>query len=124
MASSSSAEGRSVSLGGRVGVNAGTEPSRDDSAMSYAHLRRGSLCSARVAVATTIATTLTANYVDVHPGTNTLSGGALTHGFQAAFYVLAGIAVLGAVVAAVLTESRPRVDEAEPAEDAVFAEAA
>jgi hypothetical protein len=34
------------------------------------------------------------------------------------------IAVLGAVVAAVLTESRPRVAEAEPAEDAVFAEAA
>jgi hypothetical protein len=67
---------------------------------------------------------LTANYVDVHPGTNALSGGALTHGFQAAFYVLAGIAVLGAVVAAVLTESRARVAEAEPAEDAVLAEAA
>jgi len=77
-----------------------------------------------VAVATTIATTLTANYVDVHPGTNALSGGALTHGFQAAFYVLAGIAVLGAVVAAVLTESRARIAEAEPAEDDVLAEAA
>ena len=77
-----------------------------------------------VAVATTIATTLTANYVDVHPGTNALAGGALTHGFQAAFYVLAGIAVVGAVVAAVLTESHPRVAEAEPAKDAVFAEAA
>ncbi|HEY8725232.1 MAG TPA: DHA2 family efflux MFS transporter permease subunit [Gaiellaceae bacterium] len=77
-----------------------------------------------VAVATTIATTLTANYVDAHPGTSVLAGGALTHGFQAAFYVLAGIAVLGAVVAAVLTESRPRVAEAEPAEDAVLAQAA
>jgi MFS family permease len=77
-----------------------------------------------VAVATTIATTLTANYVDVHPGTSALAGGALTHGFQAAFYALAGIAVLGAVVAAVLTESRPRVAAAEPAEDAVLAEAA
>jgi EmrB/QacA subfamily drug resistance transporter len=77
-----------------------------------------------VAVATTIATTLTANYVDVHPGTNALSGGALTHGFQAAFYVLAGIAAFGAVVAAVLTESHSRVAEAEPAEEPVFAEAA
>jgi EmrB/QacA subfamily drug resistance transporter len=77
-----------------------------------------------VAVATTIATTLTANYVDVHPGTSALSGGALTHGFQAAFYVLAGIAVFGAVVAAILTESRPRVAGAELAEDAVLAEAA
>ena len=77
-----------------------------------------------VAVATTIATTLTANYVDVHPGTSALGGGALTHGFQAAFYVLAGIAVFGAVVAAVFTESHSRVAEAEPAEDAVLAEAA
>jgi EmrB/QacA subfamily drug resistance transporter len=77
-----------------------------------------------VAVATTIATTLTANYVDVHPGTNALSGGALTHGFQAAFYVLAGIAVFGAVVAAVFTESHSRVADAEPAENEVLAEAA
>jgi EmrB/QacA subfamily drug resistance transporter len=77
-----------------------------------------------VAVATTIATTLTANYVDVHPGTNALSGGALTHGFQAAFYVLAGIAVFGAVVAAVFTESHSRVADAEPSENEVLAEAA
>ena len=77
-----------------------------------------------VAVATTIATTLTANYVDVHPGASALSGGALTHGFQAAFYVLAGIAVFGAVVAAVLTESHSRVAVAEPAEEPVLAEAA
>jgi EmrB/QacA subfamily drug resistance transporter len=77
-----------------------------------------------VAVATTIATTLTANYVDVHPGTNALSGGALTHGFQGAFYVLAGIAVFGAVVAAVFTESHARVADAEPTENEVFAEAA
>jgi EmrB/QacA subfamily drug resistance transporter len=77
-----------------------------------------------VAVATTIATTLTANYVDAHPGANALAGGALTHGFQGAFYALAGIAVLGAVVAGVLTESHVRVADAEPAEDAVLAEAA
>ena len=77
-----------------------------------------------VAVATTIATTLTANYVDVHPGASALSGGALTHGFQAAFYVLAGIAVFGAVVAAVFTESHSRVADAEPTENEVLAEAA
>jgi EmrB/QacA subfamily drug resistance transporter len=77
-----------------------------------------------VAVATTIATTLTANYVDVHPGTNALAGGALTHGFQAAFYVLAGIAVFGAIVAAVFTESHSRVADAQSAEEPVFAEAA
>jgi EmrB/QacA subfamily drug resistance transporter len=77
-----------------------------------------------VAVATTIATTLTANYVDVHPGVTALSGGALTHGFQAAFYALAGIALLGAIVAGILTESHARIAEIEPTADAVFAEAA
>jgi hypothetical protein len=54
----------------------------------------------------------------------TANGGALTHGFQAAFYVLAGIAVFGAIVAAVLTESHARVADAEPAEEPVLAEAA
>jgi hypothetical protein len=77
-----------------------------------------------VAVATTIATTLTAGYVDVHPGVTALSGGALTHGFQAAFYALAGIALLGAIVAGILTESHARIAEVEPTADAVFAEAA
>lgn len=43
---------------------------------------------------------------------------------EAAFYVLAGIAVFGAVVAAVFTESHSRVADAEPAEEPVFAEAA
>jgi EmrB/QacA subfamily drug resistance transporter len=59
-----------------------------------------------VAVATTIATTFTTRYVDAHPGASPLSGSALNHGFQIAFYVLAGIATVGAVLAAVLTESR------------------
>ena len=77
-----------------------------------------------VAVATTIATTLTANYVDVHPGTSALSGGALTHGFQAAFYVLAGIAVFGAVVAAGLHGVALASRRGRAAEDAVLAEAA
>ena len=41
------------------------------------------------------------------PGNAALSGAALTHGFQIAFYVLAAVAVLGAVLAAVLVESKP-----------------
>ena len=47
-----------------------------------------------------------------------LSGAALTHGFQVAFYALAAIAAAGAVVAAVLTESRAvTVAPAEPVEE-------
>jgi EmrB/QacA subfamily drug resistance transporter len=65
-----------------------------------------------VAVATTVATTFTSHYVSDHPGATPLSGAALTHGFQIAFYVLAGLAALGAVLAALLVESRP-ADAAE-----------
>jgi EmrB/QacA subfamily drug resistance transporter len=59
-----------------------------------------------VAIATTIATTFTAHYVSAHAGTTAVSGAALTHGFQIAFYVLAVLAGLGAVVAALMLESK------------------
>jgi MFS family permease len=65
-----------------------------------------------VAAATTIATTFTNHYVDSHAGVSPLSGAALTHGFQIAFYVLAATAAVGAVVAGLLIE--PQSSEAEP----------
>jgi hypothetical protein len=37
----------------------------------------------------------------------------LTHGFEVAFYVLAGLAGLGAILAAVMVESKPRLAEVE-----------
>ena len=75
-----------------------------------------------VAAATTIATTFTARYVDSHSGVSELSGAALTHGFQIAFYALAAIAAAGAVVAAVMTESRTvTVAAHEPVEEAELA---
>ena len=64
-------------------------------------------------MATTVATTFTAHYVDAHAGANALRGAALTHGFQVAFYVLAALAGLGALVAALLLESKPAEAEAE-----------
>jgi EmrB/QacA subfamily drug resistance transporter len=60
-----------------------------------------------VAAATTIATTYTSRFIVAHPGASALGGGALTHGFQIAFYVLAALALLGALLAAVLGESKP-----------------
>jgi EmrB/QacA subfamily drug resistance transporter len=69
-----------------------------------------------VAAAVTIATTFTNHYVDGHAGTTAFTGAALTHGFGIAFYVLAGLAALGAVVAAVLLESKPPVAETEVVE--------
>jgi EmrB/QacA subfamily drug resistance transporter len=57
-----------------------------------------------VAIATTIATTYTSHYIQGHPGVGPLDGAALTHGFQIAFYVLAALAALAAVVSAILIE--------------------
>jgi EmrB/QacA subfamily drug resistance transporter len=70
-----------------------------------------------VAVATTIATTFTAHYVNGHSGASAFSGPALTHGFEIAFYVLAAIALAGAVLSAVMVESQPRVPEAQLADE-------
>jgi EmrB/QacA subfamily drug resistance transporter len=72
-----------------------------------------------VAVATTIATTVTSNYVSSHAGATAFGGAALTHGFAIAFYVLAGIALAGAVAAALLLESKPAEPEVEIVPDAV-----
>jgi EmrB/QacA subfamily drug resistance transporter len=57
-----------------------------------------------VAVATTIATTYTSHYLNGHPGVGPLDGAALTHGFQIAFYVLAALAALAAVISAIMIE--------------------
>jgi EmrB/QacA subfamily drug resistance transporter len=66
-----------------------------------------------VAAVTTIATTFTTRYVDAHAGATPLGGAALTHGFEIAFYVLAAVAVFGAIVAALLVESKPAAPEVE-----------
>jgi EmrB/QacA subfamily drug resistance transporter len=68
-----------------------------------------------VALATTIATTYTRHFVTGHPGTSAVGAAALTHGFQIAFYALAALALLGAILAALMIEPTPAV----PAEDLV-----
>jgi MFS family permease len=68
-----------------------------------------------VAAATTIATTFTSHYVHGHAGASALGGPALTHGFQIAFYVLAGIAAAAAVLSALIIESSPAAAGAEEA---------
>jgi EmrB/QacA subfamily drug resistance transporter len=66
-----------------------------------------------VAVATTIATTFTTRFVDDHPGSSLLGAHALTHGFEFAFYVLAALMLVAAVIAATFIESKPGVPEEE-----------
>ena len=77
-----------------------------------------------VALATTLATTFTSNYVSSHAGVGYFSGGALVHGFQVTFYVLAAVAAAGAVVAALLTEPHTAAVAAVEAEPQPVLEAA
>jgi EmrB/QacA subfamily drug resistance transporter len=77
-----------------------------------------------VALATTIATTYTAHFVSDHAGSTAFGGAALTHGFSVAFYVLAALAAVGAVLAAVMIEPKPASAETVVAGDALELEAA
>jgi hypothetical protein len=75
------------------------------------------------AAVTTIAATYTSHYLSGHPGASAASGAALTHGFSIAFYVLAALAGLGAILSAIVVESKPALAEAA-VEDEVALEAA
>jgi EmrB/QacA subfamily drug resistance transporter len=77
-----------------------------------------------VALATTIATTYTTHFVHDHAGSSAFGGTALTHGFSIAFYVLAALAAVGAVVSAVMLESKPATPEGVVAGDKLELEAA
>jgi hypothetical protein len=59
-----------------------------------------------LAAVTTIASTATGHYAVGH-AVLASSGPALTHGFQAAFYALIGVALAGATIAAVFIEPKP-----------------
>ncbi|HUK96592.1 MAG TPA: DHA2 family efflux MFS transporter permease subunit [Gaiellaceae bacterium] len=77
-----------------------------------------------VALATTIATTYTTHFVHDHAGSSAFGGTALTHGFSVAFYVLAALAAVGAVLSAVMLESKPATPEGVVATDKLELEAA
>jgi MFS family permease len=71
-----------------------------------------------LAAVTTIAATATSHYAESHAVT-AVSGTALAHGFQVAFYTLTGLALVGAAIAAAFVESKPKsasaVERVEPA---------
>src|SRR5580765_1074075 len=63
--------------------------------------------SVGLAAVTAIAATATSHYGQSH-AVLASSGPALAHGFQVAFYALAGVALAGAAVAAAFVESQPK----------------
>jgi EmrB/QacA subfamily drug resistance transporter len=76
-----------------------------------------------LAAVTTIAATATGHYARSH-GVAAVSGPALAHGFQIAFYTLIGLALAGAAIAAVFVESKPKAASANTVEVAAALEEA
>jgi sugar phosphate permease len=74
-----------------------------------------------LAAVSTIATTYTTHYANGH-SVSALSAGALTHGFDVTFAVLAAVAVAGALIAAIFIEPHPRREAATvPEQEIVIA---
>jgi EmrB/QacA subfamily drug resistance transporter len=77
-----------------------------------------------LAAVTTIAATATSHYAHSHSEL-AFSSPALAHGFQVAFYTLAGLALAGAAIAAAFVESKPKAaPRATPVEAEVALEKA
>jgi EmrB/QacA subfamily drug resistance transporter len=92
-----------VTIAGLTGV----EPADAGVASGLINTSRQIGGSVGLAAMTTIAATASGHYAESH-AVGVFSGPALTHGFQVAFYTLAGLALVGAAVAAAFVESRPK----------------
>ncbi|MGD0197146.1 MAG: MFS transporter [Solirubrobacteraceae bacterium] len=105
-----------MSIGGLTGVSGG-EAGVASGLLNTVQQVGGAI---GVAIATTIATTFTTHFASAHH-TSAAAPAALTHGFQAAFYVLAGIAAAGGILSAALIEGRSKL-AAAPHEEAGLAQ--
>ena len=103
-----------------IGALAGVKPAEAGIASGLINTSQQIGGAIGVAAATTIAATSTSRYLQSHPGAVASDPGALTHGFAIAFYVLAALAALAALLAAALVESNPALPKGvdmEPALD-------
>jgi MFS family permease len=70
-----------------------------------------------LAAISAVAAASTSSYADSHPDAQATSARALTHGFQIGFYVLTGLLLFGALIAAILVKPQPPSLVAEPPSD-------
>ena len=70
-----------------------------------------------LAAISAVAAASTSSYADSHPDVQASSALALTHGFQTGLYVLTGLLLFGALIAATLAKPRPPSLEAERARE-------
>jgi len=85
----------------------GVEPADAGVASGMINTSRQVGGSVGLAAVTTIAANASTDYAHSH-AVPAFSGPALAHGFQVAFYVLIGLALVGAAIAAAFVESKPR----------------
>jgi hypothetical protein len=100
-----------------IGSLTGVRPSDSGVASGLVNTSRQIGGAIGLAAISAIAAASTSSYVDSHPEGQVSSALALTHGFQTGFYVLTGLLLFGALIAATLVKPRPPSLEAEHARD-------
>jgi MFS family permease len=112
-------------VGQQVGAQIGVAPADAGIASGLINTSQQIGGAIAVALATTLSTGATESYVEDHPGTDMLSGAALTHGYEVTYYVLAAVAVFAAVASALMLRSTPaQVHATQPVGEAPEPEAA
>jgi MFS family permease len=100
-----------------IGSLTGVRPSDSGVASGLVNTSRQIGGAIGLATISAVAAASTSSYVDSHPEVQASSALALTHGFQTGFYVLTGLLLSGALIAATLVKARPPSLEAERARD-------
>jgi EmrB/QacA subfamily drug resistance transporter len=100
-----------------IGSLTGVRPSESGVASGLVNTSRQIGGAIGLATISAVAAASTSSYVDSHPEVQASSALALTHGFQTGFYVLTGLLLSGALIAATLVKARPPSLEAERARD-------
>jgi EmrB/QacA subfamily drug resistance transporter len=103
----------SATIGGLTGVR----PTESGVASGLVNTSRQIGGAIGLAAISAVAAGSAGSYADSHPEVQASSALALTHGFQVGFYVLAGLLLFGALIAATLVKPQPPSLEAKRARD-------
>jgi hypothetical protein len=109
-----------VFVPGQIGAQGGVAPEDSGVASGLINTSQQIGGAVGVAIATTIATTATGTYVEENPGTDTLSAAAITHGFEVAIWVFAGVAAVAAVLTALVIERKKDQPDVAPGPEPVL----
>ena len=94
-------------VGAQIGAQTGVAPADAGIASGLINTSQQIGGAIAVAVATTISASATQSYAEDHPRADALGAAALTHGYEVAYYVCAGAAVLAALISALMLKPEP-----------------